>query len=231
MKKNILVVAAHPDDEVLGCGASISKWSKNGHKVNILLMSEGITARDSKRNFSLRKEELDKHKNKAKKAAKILGAKSVNFCNFPDNRMDSIDLLDVTKSIEKFVKTFKPQLIVTHNHSDLNIDHKITHEACITATRPQNKNSVKEILTFEVPSSTEWNFSLKQKNIFNPNYFENVSGFLKKKIKALECYKSEMRKWPHPRSYKAIQHLAKWRGATIGVEEAEAFELVRKIND
>lgn len=177
MKNKILVVAAHPDDEVLGCGASIAKWTKQGHIVNILILSQGLLSRDNLKNTNVK---LNKLKLDAVKSSKILGVKRINFCDFPDNKMDSIGLLNIVKSIEKYVFKFKPNILVTHSNADLNIDHKITHQACITATRTQNNNPVKKILAFEIPSSTEWNFILDYKK-FYPNYFENVSGFIKKK--------------------------------------------------
>ena len=230
MKNKILVIAAHPDDEVLGCGATMSIWAKEGNIIDIIIMAEGLTARDQSRDYKKNKKKLQNLKNHAIKSSRILGVNSINFCDFPDNRMDSIDLLDVIKAIENYILKFKPNILITHSNSDLNIDHRIIHEACVTATRPQNNNSVKKILCFEIPSSTEWNF-MSSNNKFDPNYFVDVTGFVKKKIKALNCYKTEIRKWPHPRSNKGIQALANWRGATIGTNEAESFILLREITE
>ena len=142
--------------------------------------------------------------------------------------MDSIDLLDVVKEVEKKNEELKPDVVVTHHGGDLNIDHRIIHQAVITACRPQPGQTVKRILSFEVPSSTEWQ-SPSSGNPFVPNWFEDISDTLELKIKALEAYESEMRKWPHARSIKALEHLARWRGASVGAEAAEAFMLVREI--
>jgi len=212
----------------LGCGGSAAKWCKDGHEVNFIIMSEGITARDEKRNRQKKSKEINNLKIAAKKSSKIIGIKSLKMMDFPDNRMDSVDFLDIVKVIEKEIKIFKPNTMVTHHKGDLNVDHHLIHKAVITACRPQKKHPVKRILTFEVPSSTEWQ-TPDPKSAFIPNHFENISKTLNTKLKALKVYKSEMRDWPHPRSLKAIKHLAKWRGSTVGYDSAEAFMLIRNI--
>ena len=224
---NILVIAAHPDDEVLGCGGSILNWSKSGNNVNILIIAEGITSRDEKRNRGSKSVELSNLNDSAKKAGELLGAQSVDLLDFPDNRMDSLDLLDVIKIIEKYIKKYDPQMIVTHHSGDLNIDHQIISKAVITACRPQPQSNVKTIITFEVPSSTEW--QSPNNNPFNPNWYVDISNEISFKLKALKIYNSEMREWPHARSIEAVKSLAKWRGSNIGVKSAEAFILVRNI--
>ena len=227
-QQNILIISAHPDDEVLGCGGSMAKWSKDGYQVHVLIMAEGATSRDKSRDRNSRKQELSILTEAANQAAGILGVYSVELLEFPDNRMDSVDLLDVIKVIENYVKKLQPEIVVTHHEGDLNIDHQIIHKAVITSCRPQPDNSIKRILSYEVPSATEWN-SPTTNNPFVPNWFEDISGTLEMKIKALKAYHSEMRKWPHARSFKAIEHLARWRGASVGFEAAEAFMLVREI--
>ena len=142
--------------------------------------------------------------------------------------MDSVDLLDIIKVIENHVKKLQPNSVVTHHAGDLNIDHQIINKAVLTACRPQPDNSIKRILSFEVPSATEWNSPIADIP-FVPNWFEDISDTLEMKIKALKTYQSEMRKWPHARSFKAIEHLARWRGASVGFEAAEAFMLVREL--
>ena len=223
-----LIIAAHPDDEVLGCGGSMAKWSNNGHEVHVLIMAEGATSRDSNRNRENRKDDLSELEKSAKEASKVLGIKSIELMDYPDNRMDSVDLLDVVKIIESYIEKIKPDVVVTHHSGDLNIDHQIVNKAVMTACRPQPENTVKRILSFEVPSSTEWQ-STTINNSFIPNWFEDISDTLNLKLKALEAYKSEMREWPHARSIKAVEHLAKWRGATVGCEAAEAFMLIREV--
>jgi len=226
--QKILIVSAHPDDEVLGCGGSLAKWSKNGHEVHVLIMAEGTTSRDKERDRTAHHNELLFLAKSAKKAGEILGVRSVELLDFPDNRMDSMDLLDVIKVIEEFIDKMKPQLVVTHHGGDLNNDHQIVHQAVITSCRPQLDNPVKQLLFFEVPSSTEWQVS-STKNAFCPNWFEDISETLGFKLKALEEYKSEIHKWPHPRSLQAVEHLARWRGASVSCEAAEAFMLARII--
>ena len=223
-----LIIAAHPDDEVLGCGGSIAKWVKEGHEVHVLIMAEGATSRDRHRDRASRKETLSILAQSAKRAAEILGVETIELLDYPDNRMDSVDLIDVVKTVEEIIEKLQPAMVVTHHAGDLNIDHQITHQAVITACRPQPEQTVKRILTFEVPSATEW-ISSTYVSPFTPNWFEDISDTLELKIKALEAYESEMREWPHARSIKALEHLARWRGASVGAEAAEAFMLVREI--
>ena len=224
-----LVIAAHPDDEVLGCGGSIAKWVKNGHEVHVLIMAEGATSRDKHRDRASRKETLSILAQSAKRAAEILGVETIELLDYPDNRMDSVDLLDVVKTIEDYTEKLKPDVVITHHAGDLNIDHQITHQAVITACRPQPGQAVKRILSFEIPSSTDWQ-SPNDGRPFVPNWFEDITDTLPMKMKALEAYQSEMRPWPHARSIKAVEHLARWRGASMGIEAAEAFMLVRNIS-
>jgi len=224
-----LVIAAHPDDEVLGCGGSIAKWVKNGHEVHVLIMAEGATSRDKHRDRASRKETLSILAQSAKRAAEILGVGTIELLDYPDNRMDSVDLLDVVKSVEERIEKLQPAMVATHHAGDLNIDHKITHQAVITACRPLLGQAVKRILSFEVPSATEWQ-SPDAGRPFVPNWFEDITDTLHRKMKALEAYQAEMRSWPHARSLKAVEHLASWRGASVGCEAAETFMLIKKIN-
>jgi LmbE family N-acetylglucosaminyl deacetylase len=146
----------------------------------------------------------------------------------PDNRLDGVELLDVVRHIEAFVQRHRPSLLLTHHSGDVNIDHRLVHDAVISACRPQPGHPVKELLFFEVPSSTEWRPS-GSLNSFNPNYFVDITKALPKKLEALNAYAEELRAFPHPRSIKAITALAQWRGAMVGVEAAEAFMLGRKL--
>ena len=216
MKKKILVLAAHPDDETLGCGATISKLSKQGHDIKLLTFTDGVSARDIKDN---------ENRNKSlEKVSKILGIKDFKYGNFPDNQMDSIPLLDVCKFIEKEVKEV-PDVIFTHHPGCLNIDHNIVYRAVITAFRPQQKKEI-EINCFEVPSSTEWNPNSDFKN----NLYVDVEGFVEKKIEALKIYDEEMRPYPHPRSYDAVINKMKSSGNEVGLNFAERFQTIRRIN-
>jgi len=229
-KKNVLVVAAHPDDEVLGCGATISKFSKLKYNVNVLILGKGL---DSRLNFS-KKNSLEKKRTKllssAIKANKLLGVKKINFENFPDNQFDTVSLLKIAKIIESHIMKSKPNTILTHSISDLNIDHQKTFEAVMTATRTSTSNFVKNIYSFEVPSSTDWAFNFKKKN-FIPNLFINVEKEIQTKLKALKFYSSEMRNFPNSRSIENCKYLAYTRGASIGCKAAECFEVIRSIKD
>ena len=227
--KKILIIAAHPDDEVLGCGGTMAKWANEGAEVYSLIMAEGATSRDKTRDRESRNVDLAHLSLAAQKASDLLGIASVELLSYPDNRMDSVDLLDVVKSVEDRIKKINPDTVVTHHSADLNIDHQVIHEAVMAACRPQPGHPVKRILSFEVPSSTEWQ-SPTFGNSFIPNWFEDISDTLELKIRALEAYETEMREWPHARSIKAVEHLARWRGASIGREAAEAFILERAIN-
>ena len=223
----ILVVAAHPDDEGLGGGASMAKWSNAGIEVNVLIMAEGATSRDKVRNRKKRIDELSALAKSARSAGKILGVRRVQLLDFPDNRMDSVDRLEVIKAVEEHIKLLKPVTVVTHHSGDLNIDHRIIHEAVVTACRPKLGNPVRRLLSFEINSSTDW--QPDSVSSFQPNWFEDVSGSISRKLQALEAYSIEIRPWPHSRSLKAVEHLARWRGATVGTEAAEAFMLLREV--
>lgn len=223
-----LVIAAHPDDEVLGCGATIARLAEEGWEVHVVIMAEGATSRGKTRDPTRYKEELSELENCAKVANHILGSKSVKLLALPDNRMDGLELLDVVKLIEAEIKQHNPRIVFTHHAGDVNIDHAIIHNAVITACRPQPGHSVKTLLFFEVPSSTEWRPAASGIQ-FSPNFFYDVTLFIDRKLDALNAYAREMREFPHSRSVKAAEYLAKWRGATIGCAAAEAFMLGRTI--
>lgn len=222
--KSILVVAAHPDDEVLGCGGYIANHVRLGDEVFVTFLSDGVTSRLG--NLGL--QEIESRRSAARLASKVLGVRDVMFGDFPDNKLDASPLLEVIKSIEAVVEQIRPQTVLTHFGGDLNIDHRIVNQAVLTACRPAPKQGVKEILFFEVPSSTEWQVPTEGE-AFAPNWFEDISQTLELKIKAILMYEHELREWPHPRSVKAVEHLAHWRGASCGVDAAEAFVLGRRI--
>ena len=224
---NILVVAAHPDDEILGCGATLAKHVQRGDRVDILVLAEGLTSRDDRRDVFKRKKDLRRLADAAQKAGRLLGVRSVQLHDFPDNRMDSVTRLDVVKVIEKAVERVRPQIVYTHHGGDVNIDHQIAFQAVSTACRPQPGRPVSTLLCFETSSSTEW--QLAPSKAFIPNWFVDVTRTLPRKMKALKINASEMRPWPHARSYQAIESLARWRGASVGVAAAEAFMLGRNV--
>ena len=221
----ILIISAHPDDEVLGCGATVARLNKEGHTIYTLILGEGVTSRDDLRDIKKREKNILELKGEAKKANAILGVKEVFFHNFPDNRFDTVPFLDIVKVIEKIKNNIKPDIIFTHYEKDLNIDHQITYRAVITATRPLEEETVKEIYSFEIPSSTEWSYPLS----FSPNTFYDISETIDIKLKALEEYKTELKKYPHPRSLEGVKLNAKYWGMKVGLEYAEAYKTVRII--
>jgi LmbE family N-acetylglucosaminyl deacetylase len=224
----VLVIAAHPDDEVLGCGGTIAKHSQNKDSVHVLILAEGTTSRDLHRNRENRQNELSALAQAANQASEILGVTSLALHEFPDNRMDSCDLLDIVKILEQAIDLHKPEIIYTHHVGDVNIDHFCIHKAVVTACRPISSRTVKTLLFFEVASSSEWQVP-GSAPVFAPNWFVDISETLNLKLKALKAYSSEMRSWPHPRSIKAVEHLNRWRGASVGMEAAEAFILGRNL--
>ncbi len=220
MKKKIIVVAAHPDDEVLGCAGTIAKHVAQGDIVHSVFMADGVNSRPNSSEVKL------KRRLKASELVKdLLGISSTHYLNFPDNSMDSVPFLDIVKKLEAIILKIKPSIIYTHSHCDLNIDHQLTHAAVMTVCRPTPENSIREIYGFEVLSSTEW--STTQKFIFEPSFFVDITKYQAIKTKALKIYKDEMRPAPHSRSIKHAKVLAQHRGYTVGLEMAEAFEVYR----
>lgn len=223
---SILVVAAHPDDEVLGCGATMAKLSKS-HKVHVLILGEGSASRQTNRDEA-DKAGVERLGIAARAAASVMGAVSVKLETLPDNRFDEMPLLDVVKRVESVIQKTNPETIYTHHPGDLNIDHRITFQAVLTASRPVPGSRVKNLYTFEIPSSTEWAFQQLQP-VFKPNVFVDVSETIDAKIKAMAQYESETRPFPHPRSSEALKTIARRWGTVVGLEYVEAFELVRSI--
>jgi LmbE family N-acetylglucosaminyl deacetylase len=234
----ILVIVAHPDDEVLGMGGTLKKLSNKNHDIKIVFLATGISARRSEKFTNETKYKIDKNLTKkmeeqikklrldAKTALKILGIKDIEFFDFPDNEMDKISNLEITKTIENIIKKFNPEIIYTHTKNDINVDHRAIFNATITATRPTTKSNVKKVICFEVPSSSEWNFG----DTFSPNIFVEIKKELPYKTKAIEAYKTELKKFPHPRSAKALDIIAKRWGTVSGFDAAEAFELIRELD-
>ena len=227
MKKKLLVISAHPDDEILGCGASMANFFRKGYEIRTLILSKGIDSRKNTKNKEIKKIDLIKA---AVKANRIVGSKKIVFGDFPDNKFDTVPLLKIAQTIERHINSFKPQIIFTHHFNDLNIDHEIVNRASIIATRPIPKKNKFKILTYEVNSSTDWANNNKYHS-FRANYFINISKKdLAKKLEALRCYKLEMRNWPHTRSLQAIKARSKLRGSSVGLENAEAFQLYRQVD-
>ncbi len=220
-KNTVLVVAAHSDDEALGCAGTIAKHVDNGDDVFVVFMTDGVAARGSDKGIDMR--------HAASEAAlSLLGVKKAFRFDFPDNQMDSVPLLSVAKQIEAVVSEVSPNIVYTHFSGDLNVDHQITHKAVMTACRPQAWCSVKEIYCFEVLSATEWNS--KSAPAFLPQKIVDITKQWDRKLVALACYKEEMRAAPHSRSIESVNALACIRGACHGLTMAEAFYVERIVS-
>lgn len=226
-KQTIAVIAAHPDDEVLGCGGTIARLSTEGSSVHVLLLADGESSRVETPD-AITPDLVAARRTAADRASALLGCKSVTVHRLPDNRLDSLDLLDVVKQIEAFVNRHSPTTVFTHHGGDVNVDHSIVHEAVLAACRPQSRHPVRDLLFFEVASSTEWR-PPGSAAPFVPNHFVDISATLAVKLRALETYQAELRPFPHPRSVEAVTALARWRGATAGCAAAEAFVVGRQI--
>ncbi|HYD74806.1 PIG-L family deacetylase [Ramlibacter sp.] len=219
----VLVVAAHPDDEVLGCGGTIARLAGEGRAVHVLILADGESARPQ-----AGIDEAAARASAAQRAGEALGVASVTCLGLPDNRLDTVDLLQVVQAIEAVLGRVQPATVLTHHHGDVNIDHRIAHEAVLAACRPLPGSCVRELLFFEVPSSTEWRPG-SPATAFAPTVFVDIGPALAAKMAALEAYAAELRPAPHPRSREAIDALAAWRGASAGVARAEAFMLGRSL--
>ena len=219
----VLAVVAHPDDEVLGCGGALAWHAKRGDEVSVVILADGETSREGGTKASIATRESAAHK-----AGLILGAQRVLTHGLPDNQLDTCSRQSIAKLVETHIAELRPDVVYTHHVGDLNVDHRMTHEAVAIACRPQPGHPVKTLLCFEIPSSTEWRLPGSAAP-FEPNWFLDISPVFETKQKALRAYDAEMRDWPHPRSYEAVEHLARWRGATVGCAAAEAFLLGRAI--
>lgn len=223
MNKKVLVLAAHPDDETLGVGGTILKHKNDGDLVTVFIVTDGVTVRHN--NTEIQKQA-------ALKACKILNVNDVYFGDLPDQRLDGLPLFEVIEPIFKIVKDIQPDVVYTHHGGDVNQDHRVIFNATLVAVRPVNKNSVKEVYCYEVPSSTEW-APPKPNWAFLPNIYVDINNFLEKKIEALlsysDTFQSEIPPYPHPRSIKAVKMLAQKRGIEVGLKAAESFLLIRKL--
>lgn len=224
---SVLVVAAHPDDEILGCGGTMTRLAREGREVRIAILAEGMSSRYAHREDADPRQLQQLHA-RAQQAADKVGAKEVVLCKLPDNRMDTVPLLEVVKLVEELVARFRPEVIYTHHPGDLNVDHGVVHRAVLTATRPVPGQCVRDIYAFEVPSSTEWAFQ-RLEPAFRPSVFVDITETLETKIEALACYDTETRKFPHPRSAEVLRAIATRWGSVAGLPAVEAFELIRSV--
>lgn len=223
-KNKVLIIASHPDDEILGCGGTIARLISEGDEVNVLILGEGITSRNDIDAVEV-KIQVKKLHEQSQKIADFLGCNKLYMENFPDNRFDTVALLDIIQKIEEVINEIQPKIVYTQHGGDLNIDHAITFRATMTALRPMVNTSVKALYAYEVASSTEWAMQ-KFSPAFKPSRFVDISKFFDKKIEAMKMYEGETREFPHPRSEKALYSQAcKW-GSSVGLEKTEAFEII-----
>jgi LmbE family N-acetylglucosaminyl deacetylase len=219
----ILTVAAHPDDETLGAGGTMARLVAGSHEVHVCILTDGVTARHR---------HVERQQECAVRACEVLGVSDVVFCGLPDQRLDSLPLLDVITPIEKCVGEIRPDLVFTHFSQDANQDHRIAFQATLVATRPMADASVATVLCYETASSTEWAPPFPG-SVFSPNLFVDISATLQVKLDAMRAYEqtfaSEMQPFPHPRSYRALEAYSRRHGAAAGVAAAEAFMLVRHV--
>lgn len=222
MSDRILVVAAHPDDEVLGCGGTMARHVQNGDQVRVIFVADGVTSR-----LGVDAQELHRRQQATRAACDLIGVQQFQFLGFPDNRLDQVPLLDVVQRLEHAMEAWAPTKVYTHHHGDLNVDHRVTHQAVMTACRPLPGSVIRQILAFEVMSSTEW--ASPGLSPFAPNVYVDISSQLELKISALEAYGDEMRQPPHSRSVAHLRQLAHHRGNCVGFDAAEAFMLIRMV--
>lgn len=217
---NVLTIAAHPDDEVLGAGGTMAALAGRDHRVSVLILGEGATSRPTGTS-----EDVDALRVASREAASVLGVEEVRHGQLPDNRFDSRDLLDIVQIVEAELARVEPEVVLTQHGGDVNVDHQRTFQAVLAATRPLPGSSLRSVLSFEVGSSTEWAFG-HLAPVFTPTVFWDVSETLDLKLAALQCYASELRPFPHPRSPESVTAQARRWGSTVGVAAAEAFRVV-----
>jgi LmbE family N-acetylglucosaminyl deacetylase len=223
----ILCIAAHPDDEVLGCGGTAARLAAEGNEVFFAILGEGITSRYARR------AEADPAQLRAlhecsRRAGAHLGAKEVFLFDLPDNRFDTVPLLEVVKIVEGLVARLRPEVVFTQHGGDLNVDHQQVFRATLTATRPLAGAPVKTVYGYEVASSTEWAFG-QFSPAFQANTFFDIGATLEQKIQAMQLYESEARAFPHPRAPEALRAIARRWGSVAGLQAAEAFQLIREV--
>lgn len=220
--KKLAVVVAHPDDEVLAAGGTMARLARVGIPVSVLILATGLAARGDATDVQLSALRENAH------AANVvvLGCASVEFADFPDNRMDSVARLDVIKCVEDFLGRVGADSVITHHPGDINLDHGVVARAVLTATRPLPATKVRRVWAGEVISSSEWGIPSER---FVPNAWVDITTTLAEKQRALACYQDELRPFPHPRSLEALEHHARIRGTEIGVAAAEPFQILREI--
>ncbi len=222
--EKILVICAHPDDEVLGCGGTLLKHKSKKDQINLLYVFEGSSARNKINNLQTNLN-LKKRKKSALKVGKFLKVRSINFLSNENLNSNSEIKLKITNQINQHIEKIKPTIIYTHSSKDLNVDHRTCLESVLIATRTTKTNYLKKILSFEIPSSTEWSFNLFGN--FSGNYFVDIEKFINEKLKLINFYKYELKKFPYPRSKENILSQSRFIGSFVGFKNAERFEVIK----
>jgi len=220
----VLVIAAHPDDELLGLGGTIAKHVSHGDEVHVLMMTEGSSTQ-----YHNQPEKIEQKKREIMRVKSILGIKEIHFVDLPDMKLDTLPHVEVNAPITNIIDKLEPEIVYTHFYGDVNKDHRTIFESTMVATRPTGNTSVKRVLCYNTPSSTEWNVQTSG-TTFMPNVYVDITDYLEDKLSAFEQYESEIRDYPHPRSIEAVKIHARYWGTHIGVKAAEPFMLVREIS-
>jgi LmbE family N-acetylglucosaminyl deacetylase len=220
---NILIIAPHPDDEVLGCGGIMKKYSEAGNHVNVLVVSRGAPKLYSD-------EKIKNVRKEARAAHHILGVKETIFLDFPAPELDTVSVSEISRAIAEVIKKYNIQTVYLPHRGDIHHDHRIVFNAGLVACRPVGQYSVKEIYGYETLSETEWAAPYGD-DAFIPTSFVNITEQIDSKLEAFKCFKSQIRPFPNSRSLETIEALAKFRGATVGFERAEGFTSIRIIKD
>lgn len=225
--KKILVIAAHPDDEVLGMGGTIAKFASEGKEVHLLIVTDGSTSQY--RGTSNLQAILDKKKIETEDCATVLGFKSVSYGNLPDMKLDAIPHIQINQVIEKCIDKIKPNTVFTHFWGDVNVDHQNVYRSTLVAVRPVMGQVVKRLYCYQVPSSTEWT-PCNPNTMFVPNVFIDIEKYANQKYEAFSQYSTELREYPHPRSVRYLRETDIANGLKVGLKSAEQFMLLRQID-
>lgn len=220
----ILVIAPHADDEVLGCGATIARHASKGDEVHIIVATNA--SKGAPELFS--EQSIKDVREEALKAHEILGVKKTHLLDFPAPALNAYPSFRISMGISEIVSEFKPDTVYLPHPGDMHEDHNAIYRAALVACRPQNENSVKYIYCYETLSETEWS-PMQGDHYFKPNHFIDITEYFETKLEAMKCFNSQLKEFPHSRSIEALEALAKFRGSTVGIERAEAFEVERQI--
>ena len=217
----ILVIAPHPDDEVLGCGGVIARHASRGDQVFVLVVTRGIPE-------LFPPDEIERTRNELRAAHMVLGVAEVEFLDFPAPQLDVVPCHEVADEIRRVIGSVQPTVLYLPHGGDIHADHRAVYNASMVAARPTHSPCVRRVLCYETLSETEW-ASPGINDVFIPTVYVDISRWIERKLEAVACYQTQLREPPHPRSLVCVEALARWRGGTAGVQAAEAFMLVREI--